>query len=112
MHTLFHIDERIIQLNPLLTDDFIFNRKLISLYYHDIIYDCISHRNFVYFFNNYFKDCYDINIIVLDLINKTKCVYIKDKLKISFQFKTAMINTELSNISMFVMSYEQVFIYL
>lgn len=112
MHTLFHIDEKIIQLNPLMTDDFIYNRKLISLYYHALIYDCISHRNIVHFFNNYLKDCYDINIIVLDLINKTKWVYIKDKLKISFQFKTAMIKTELSNISMFVMFYEQVFIFI
>lgn len=67
MHKLFHIDEKISQLIPLITDDFIYNTKIISLYYQDIIYDCISHRNFVHFFNNYFKDCYDINIIVLDL---------------------------------------------
>ena len=112
MHKLFHIDEKISQLIPLITDDFMYNRKLISLYYHDIIYDCISHRNIIHFLTNYFKDCYDINIIVLDFFKNTKWVYIKDKLKVSFQFKIVMNKTELSNISMFVMPYEQVFIFI
>lgn len=88
MYKLFHIDEKISQLIPLITDDFIYNRQLISLYYSSISYD---HRIFNHKFNiKLLTQLFDKNpecmIVIFNLIKKETWKY---DYRIPFKPKTS-----------------------
>ena len=76
MHKLFHIDEKISQLIPLITDDFIYNIQLISLYYSSISYDRMFNHNFnIKLLTQLFDKKPECMIVIFNLIQKEKWVY-------------------------------------